>query len=61
MATIEELRRQYRDVGVVQEHAANRILSDLVAAADPISMEVGPDYKVRGGLHTTVTATYPRP
>ena len=52
---------QYRNVGVVQEHAANRILSDLVAAADPVSLEIELDYKIRGGLHTTVTAGYRRP
>ena len=49
---------QYRGVGIVQEHAANRILADLVAAARPVSMTVELDYKVRGGLHTAVTASY---
>ena len=52
---------QYRNVGVVQEHAANKILADLVAAANPVSMGIGLDYKVRGGLHTSVTANYRRP
>ena len=49
----------YRDVGIVQESAANRILDDLVGACRPRSMEVVLDYKVRGGLHTIVTARYP--
>ena len=49
---------QYRSVGIVQEHAANRILADLVEAARPVSMTVELDYKVRGGLHTAVTASY---
>ena len=48
----------YRDVGIVQEHAANRILDDLVAICHPRRMEVMLDYKVRGGLHTTVAATF---
>ena len=52
---------QYRNVGVVQEHAANKVLADLVAAADPVSMRIDLDYKVRGGLHTTVSASYRRP
>ena len=52
---------QYRNVGVVQEHAANSILSDLVEASKPISMEVLLDYKIRGGLHTRVVANYRRP
>ena len=38
----------------VQEHAANRILQDLVKACDPLSMEITLDYKIRGGLHTKV-------
>ena len=48
----------YRDVGIVQEHVANRILDDLVAACLPRWMKVELDYKVRGGLHTTVDAEY---
>ena len=51
----------YRGVGIVQEHAANRILDDLVAACRPTRMELKLDYKVRGGLHTTVSARYERP
>ena len=48
----------YRDVGIVQEHATNRILRDLVAACQPRRMTVTLDYKVRGGLHTVTRATY---
>ena len=44
----------YRDVGIVQEHAANRVLNDLVTCCQPKSMNIVLDYKVRGGLHTTV-------
>ena len=51
----------YRSVGIVQEHAANRILNDLVEACRPLRMSVELDYKVRGGIHTTVTATYESP
>jgi 7-cyano-7-deazaguanine reductase len=49
----------YRSVGIVQEHAANRILADLVAAAQPRKMTVELDYRVRGGLHTVVTVSHP--
>lgn len=48
----------YRDVGIVQEQATDRILRDLVAACRPRTMAVTLDYKVRGGLHTVTTATY---
>jgi 7-cyano-7-deazaguanine reductase len=49
----------YRDVGIVQEHAANRILKDLVAVCRPRNMRVTLDYKVRGGIHTSVSVEYP--
>ncbi|MCH8799554.1 MAG: NADPH-dependent 7-cyano-7-deazaguanine reductase QueF [Chloroflexi bacterium] len=50
----------YRDVGIVQEHAANRVLNDLVAICQPRSMKITLDYKVRGGLHTVVTVEHIR-
>ena len=50
----------YRDVRIVQEHAVNRILNDLVAVSQPQAMMITLDYKVRGGLHTTVTVEYHR-
>ena len=50
----------YDGVGIVQEHAANRILNDLVALSHPHSMTVSLDYKVRGGLHTAVRVSYER-
>ena len=49
----------FRDVGIVQEHAANRILQDLVDLCHPRAMKITLDYKVRGGIHTVVTAEYP--
>jgi len=48
----------FRTVGVYQEHAANRILDDLVAASRPRRMEVTLDYRLRGGLHTIVTVRH---
>ena len=51
----------YRDVGIVQEHAANRILNDLVELCQPRSMKVTLDYRVRGGIHTAVTVQYQAP
>ena len=48
----------FRDVGIVQEHAANRVLKDLVALCQPRRMKVTLDYKVRGGIHTSVTVEY---
>ena len=51
----------YRDVGIVQEHAVNRILKDLVALCRPRSMKVSLDYKIRGGIHTSVSVDYQAP
>ena len=48
----------YTGVGVVQEHAANQILNDLVESCKLLRMEINLDYKVRGGLHTTVPVRY---
>lgn len=49
----------FRTVGIYQEHAANRILDDLVAACRPKKMEVTLDYRLRGGIHTVVTVRFP--
>ena len=51
----------YRLVGIYHEHATRRVLADLVALLDPLTMTVRCDYGLRGGLHTVVTAQYARP
>lgn len=51
----------YRNVGIYQEHAAERILTDLVAACKPEWMEVILDYRLRGGIHTVVTVSHGEP
>jgi 7-cyano-7-deazaguanine reductase len=48
----------YRDEGAFHESVINKILDDLVAACRPRKMNVVGDFNVRGGIHTTVTATY---
>ena len=48
----------YRNVGVFQEHAVNRILDDLVACCKPPWMEITLDYRLRGGIHTVVTVCH---
>ncbi len=49
----------FRSVGIYQEHAANRVLDDLLAACRPRRMEVVLDYHLRGGLHTVVACRWP--
>jgi len=48
----------YRNVGILQEHAVNRILQDLVQLLAPLSMVIEADYKERGGLKTKAIARY---
>ncbi len=50
----------YRNVGILQEHAVNRILNDLVKLLEPVSMAVEADFKERGGLKTRSVAQYRR-
>ncbi len=50
----------YRNVGIFQEHLANRILEDLVRIALPKWMKVTVDYRIRGGIHTVVTREHGR-
>lgn len=48
----------YRNVGIYQEHVANRILEDLVRCSAPKWMKVTADYRIRGGVHTVVSREY---
>jgi 7-cyano-7-deazaguanine reductase len=51
----------YRNVGIYQEHATDRLLCDLVAALEPKRLVVETDYNIRGGIHTVCRAEYPPP
>ena len=50
----------FRDVGIFQENAVNRVLADVVKAARPRQATVVGDFSARGGLTTLVTATWSR-
>jgi 7-cyano-7-deazaguanine reductase len=50
----------YRNVGILQEHAVNRVLQDLVPLLKPVSMVVEAEYRERGGIKTRATARYNR-
>jgi 7-cyano-7-deazaguanine reductase len=49
----------YRNKGIFYESATNQILDDLVAACEPKRMTVEGEFTPRGGIKTTVIATYP--
>lgn len=48
----------YRNVGIIQEHAVNRILNDLVKLVEPVTMMVEAEYRERGGIRTEASAVY---
>ena len=52
---------EYRNLGIFQENIVNRVLRDVVKAADPKTATVIGDFSPRGGLGTIVTARYMRP
>lgn len=49
----------FRNVGIYQEHAVNRMLDDLVRIVEPQWMEITLDYKIRGGIHTVCRTRWP--
>ena len=51
----------YRELGIFQENVVNRVLRDVVKAANPFSATVVGEFTPRGGLSTVVTAAWSRP
>lgn len=50
----------FRDEGHFFEDVTNLILNDLITAMEPVRCEVVGEFNVRGGITTTVTASYAR-
>ena len=50
----------FRNVGILQEHAAHRVLKDLVSSLDPVCMTVEAFYRERGGLKTHAVVRHPQ-
>ena len=50
----------YRNVGIYQEHAVNRILEDVVTCCKPKWIQVVLDYNIRGGVHTVASLEWGR-
>ena len=48
----------FRNEGVFHEKVINDILDDLVKISSPRWVEVIGTFNVRGGIHTTVSASY---
>jgi 7-cyano-7-deazaguanine reductase len=48
----------FRDEGHFHEDVTNRILDEIVAAINPVFMEVRGEFNVRGGISTVITARH---
>jgi len=49
----------YRSQGIFYEHVVNKILDDIVASCQPARCRVIGNFRPRGGITTSVTATFP--
>jgi len=58
MKSLKYYLTSYRNVGIYQEHATNRIIKELVAVCDPLYMKIEADWNARGGLGTKVVVEY---
>ncbi len=59
LKSLKRYLQSYRNVGVFYEDLVNRILDDLVEAAQPRWMKVTGTFTPRGGMHSVVTAQIP--
>jgi len=51
----------FRNEGAFHEAVTNQILDDMVAACAPRFMRLTAEFKVRGGIYTTVVAEHQHP
>jgi 7-cyano-7-deazaguanine reductase len=61
LKSLKEYLTEYRNLGIFQENIVNRVLEDVVRAADPLWAVVKGDFRPRGGIATIVEARWPRP
>ena len=60
LKSLKEYILFYRNLGIFQENAANRIRDDFIQACDPLRLRLHLDYNVRGGIKTRVSLIYKR-
>ena len=61
LKSLKEYLHAYRNLGIFQENIVNQVLADVVRWARPERAEVKGDFRPRGGISTTVVASWPRP
>lgn len=49
---------EYRNLGIFNENVVNKFLRDIVKACKPVSATVTGEFTARGGIQTTVTASW---
>ena len=60
LKSLKEYVNAYRNLGIFNENAVNRVLGDLVRALQPRRIAVKGAFAPRGGIQTTVEARFPR-
>jgi 7-cyano-7-deazaguanine reductase len=58
LKSFKEYTLAYRNLGIFYENVVNRFVKDIVAAAKPVSIEVMGEFTPRGGLQSTITASW---
>lgn len=61
LKSFKEYLTEFRNLGIFQENIVNRVLEDVVKAADPVWAVVKGEFRPRGGIATIVEARWPRP
>jgi len=59
LRSLKEYLLAYRNLGIFNENVVNRVLRDLVAAVSPRRAAVRGVFTPRGGIQTTVEASFP--
>ena len=58
LKSIKLYLQSYRNRGIFHEHVTNSILDDFVRSCRPRRMTLIGEFNARGGIATTITATY---
>jgi 7-cyano-7-deazaguanine reductase len=61
LKSLKEYLLTYRNLGIFQENIVNQVLEDVVRAVKPKWAVVKGVFRPRGGIGTTVEASWPRP
>ncbi len=58
LKSFKEYLLAYRSLGIFYENVVNRVLRDVVRTARPVTATLLGEFTPRGGLRSTITATY---